>query len=64
MIAATGFLAGCSATTPPPLSANNPANSQVRAPMNTPHNVLAHDETTLAIQEELTLLKKEEVPPK
>ena len=51
---ATGFLAGCTATTLPPLSENNPANPQVRVPANRPHNVLAHDETTLAIQNELS----------
>ena len=51
---ATGFLAGCAATTRPPLSENNPANPQVRVPGNRPRNLLAQDETTLAIQNELS----------
>ncbi|MEN3369807.1 MAG: hypothetical protein V7609_1950 [Verrucomicrobiota bacterium] len=54
MIAAAGFLAGCTATTLPPLPASNPADAQVQVPANGPHNVLGHDETTLAIQSELS----------
>jgi rubrerythrin len=50
---ATGFLVGCTATTLP-LPASNPADPQVRVPVNGPHNVLVHDETTLAIQNELS----------
>jgi Heavy metal binding domain len=55
---ATGFLAGCTATTLPPLSENNPANPQVRVPANRPHDVLVHDETTVAIQNELSRTEK------
>jgi hypothetical protein len=54
MIAATGLLAACTATTLPPLPASNPADPQIRVPANGPHNVLGHDETTLAIQSELS----------
>ena len=54
IVVATGFLVGCTATTLPPLPDNNPANPQANAPANRPHNVLAHDETTLAIQNELS----------
>ena len=50
---ATGFLAGCAATIPPPLPENNPANPQVRVPRNGPRSLLAQDATTLAIQNEL-----------
>jgi rubrerythrin len=53
IVVVTGFLVGCTATTLPPLPENNPANPQARVPANRPHNVLAHDETTLAIQNEL-----------
>jgi rubrerythrin len=52
-ILAAGFLAGCAATTLPPLSENNPANPQVRVPGNRSRNLLTQDETTLAIQNEL-----------
>ena len=55
---ATGFLAGCTATTLPPLPENNPANPQAFVPANRPHNVLAHDETTVAIQSELSRTDK------
>lgn len=54
IIVATGFLAGCTATNLPPLPENNPANPQAFVPANRPPNVLAHDETTLAIQDELS----------
>ena len=54
IVMATGFLAGCTATTLPPLPENNPANPQAFVPANRPQNVLAHDETTLAIQNELS----------
>ncbi|HJT66405.1 MAG TPA: heavy metal-binding domain-containing protein [Pyrinomonadaceae bacterium] len=58
IIIATGFLAGCTATTLPPLPENNPANPQGFVPANRPHNVLAHDETTVAIQSELSRTDK------
>jgi len=51
---ATGFLAGCAATTLPPSSENNPANPQASVPGNRPRNLLAQDATTLAIQNELS----------
>ena len=54
IMAAAAFLAGCTATTLPPLPENNPANPEAHVPANRPHNVLAHDETTLAIQNELS----------
>lgn len=55
---ATGLLAGCTATTLPPLPENNPANPQAFVPTNRPHNVLGHDETTVAIQSELSRTEK------
>ena len=57
-VVATGFLVGCTATTLPPLSASNPADPQVRVLVNAPHNVLRHDETTIAIQDELSRTEK------
>jgi rubrerythrin len=53
-IVAIGFLVGCTSTTPPPLPAGNPADPQVRVQAKPPNNLLAHDETTLAIQAELS----------
>src|SRR6266699_5889085 len=47
------WLVGC-VTNPPPLPAGNPADPQVRAPARTPRNVLARDETTLAIEKQLS----------
>lgn len=58
IIVATGFLAGCTATNLPPVPENNPANPQAFVPANRPHNVLAHDETTVAIQSELSRTEK------
>jgi hypothetical protein len=52
-ISATGFLAGCAAN-PPPLPPNNPADPQVRGPSRAPRNLLARDETTLAIERQLS----------
>jgi hypothetical protein len=45
-------LTGC-ATNPPPLSPGNPTDPQVQSSPKTPRNVLARDETTLAIEREL-----------
>ena len=53
-ILAAGFFAGCSSTTPPPLPAGNAADSQARVSENRPNNLLVHDETTVAIQKELS----------
>ena len=51
-ICAAGFLSAC-ATNPPPLPPGSPADPQVRAPAKTPRNLLARDETTLAIEKQL-----------
>src|SRR6266511_3889504 len=52
-ICAAGFLSAC-ATNPPPLPPGNPADPQVRAPAKIPRNLLARDETTLAIEKQLS----------
>ncbi len=54
LIYGAGFLAGCAVTNPPPLPPGNPADPQVRVPAKTPRNVLARDETTLAIEKQLS----------
>ncbi len=53
-IVAAALVAGCAVTTPPPLPPGNPADPQVRVPEKPPANLLAHDETTVAIQSELS----------
>jgi rubrerythrin len=53
-IVAIGVLIGCSSTTPPPLPPGNAADPQVYVPVRPPSNLLAHDETTLAIEKELS----------
>ena len=53
-IFATGFVVGCTSTTPLPLAAGNPADAEVRVPAKLPDNLLVHDETTVAIQQELS----------
>ena len=52
--AAAGLLAGCASMTPPPLPPGNPADATVHVPMQAPPNLLAHDETTVAIQSDLS----------
>jgi len=52
-ILAAGFLASC-ATNPLPLPPSNPADPHVRGSFRTPRNVLAPDETTLAIEKQLS----------
>ena len=47
------WLIGC-VTNPSPLPPGNPADPQARAPARTPRNVLARDETTLAIEKQLS----------
>jgi Heavy metal binding domain len=47
------FFTGC-ATEPPPLPPNNAADPQVRSSATTPRNLLAPDETTLAIERQLS----------
>jgi hypothetical protein len=51
---AAGFLAGCASTNLPPLPPGSPADPQVRVPVKPPSNLLVHDETTLAIEKELS----------
>src|SRR5437867_1951675 len=52
-IFAAGFIAGC-ATNPPPLPPNNPADPEVHGSSRRPRNLLAPDETTLAIEKQLS----------
>jgi Heavy metal binding domain len=47
------FFTGC-ATEPPPLPPNNAADPQLRSPARTPRNLLASDETTFAIERQLS----------
>ncbi len=54
LICVAGFLGGCAVTNPPPLPPGNPADPQVRTPAKTPRNLLARDETTLAIEKQLS----------
>lgn len=53
-ISVAGLLVGCAATEPPPLPQNNPADPQVRNSSKSPRNVLVRDETTLAIEKQLS----------
>lgn len=53
-IFAVGFFAGCTSTTPPSLPPGNAADAQASVPENGPNNLLVHDETTVAIQKELS----------
>ena len=52
-IAATGLMVSC-ATEPPPLPPDNAAEPHVRGSARTPRNLLAHDETSLAIERQLS----------
>lgn len=52
-IFAAGFIAGC-ATNPPPLPPNNPADPQLRGSSRAPRNLLVKDETTIAIEKQLS----------
>jgi hypothetical protein len=52
-ISAAAFLTGC-ATEPPPLPPNNPADPEVRGSSRAPRNLLVKDETTLAIEKQLS----------
>jgi rubrerythrin len=52
-ISAVALLAGC-ATNPPPLPPNNAADPEVRGSSRTPRNLLMPDETTLAIERQLS----------
>ena len=53
-IVGAGLLVGCASATPPSLPASNAADHQVRVSETRPSNLLVHDETTLAIQKELS----------
>jgi hypothetical protein len=48
-----GLVTGC-ATNPPPLPLNNAADPQLRASSRTLRDVLAKDETTIAIEKQLS----------
>ena len=52
-ICVAGFWTGC-ATNPPPLPPGNPADPQISGHARTPRNLLARDETTLAIEKQLS----------
>ena len=52
-IAAAGLIAGC-VTEPPPLPPNNAAEPQGHSWARVPRNLLAKDETTLAIEQQLS----------
>jgi rubrerythrin len=52
-ISAVALLAGC-ATNPPPLPPSNAADPQVWGSSRTPRNLLKRDETTLAIEKQLS----------
>jgi rubrerythrin len=53
-IVGTGLMAGCASTNPPPLPPGNPSDPTVRVPVRTSVNLLANDETSVAIQTELS----------
>ena len=53
-IVGAGLLAGCASITPLPFPSGNPADATIRVPVRTPDNLLAHDETTVAIEGELS----------
>jgi len=49
-----GLLVSCAVTNPPPLPPGNPADPQISAHTRPPRNLLARDETTLAIAKALS----------
>jgi len=53
-IIAAAVCAGCASTNPPPLPPGNAADPQISGRTRTPPNLLARDETTLAIAKELS----------
>jgi rubrerythrin len=53
-IVAAGFFVGCAVTNPPPLPPGNPADPQISGHTRTPRNLLVPDETTIAIERELS----------
>lgn len=54
VLAGAGLLAGCASATAPFFAPGNSADPQVRVPARPPANLLLHDETTVAIQQELS----------
>lgn len=54
LLALTALLAGCIVPDPPPMS-RTAADPQVHGPSRTPRNLLAKDETTRAIEKQLSL---------
>ena len=53
-ILVAGFLAGCASTAPPLPEAGTSADPHVHVSTNRPNNLLASDETTIAIRNELS----------
>jgi uncharacterized protein involved in copper resistance len=53
-IVGAGLLAGCASITPLRFPPGNPADARIRVPVRTPDDLLAHDETTVAIEGELS----------
>ena len=51
---AAGVVGGCAVTNPPPLPQHNPADPQVRSSSRMPRNLLVRDETTVAIERQLS----------
>ena len=54
LLAGATLLVGCASTNPPSLAPGNPGDPQVHVPAKPPRNLLIHDETTVAIQQELS----------
>ena len=59
LLAGAGLLAGCASTTTPSFAPGNPGDPQVRFPRKVPRNLLVHDQTTLAIQAELSQTERD-----
>ena len=54
LIACAALLTGCGSINPLSFAPGNPGDPQVRVPAKPPRNLLIHDETTVAIQQELS----------
>jgi rubrerythrin len=59
LVAGAGLLAGCASTNPPSFAPGDAGDPQVRVPRKAPRNLLVHDETTLAIQAELSQTERD-----
>lgn len=59
LVTSVGLLVGCTSTTPPPFAASNPADPSVPVSVHAPRNVLGQNETSLAIQAELSRTERE-----